>query len=155
MRKSLLFLIVIYMAAFVFSSCGRSEKDASASASMFERDDAVKNAYLSILDDRVASVRDEIYGSLDRYGAAVESESWDDAGKADESIAISIRVPSAGFMDYVNYIKFSFAVDSLRMYARKTTEKSAPNGEVDANGIVYSMVRVSIARFGASVFVID
>lgn len=83
MRKSSVVLIVVCMLAIAVLSCGRAGKEASASSSMFDRDDTVKSAYISILDDRVASIREELYGSLARYDAEVESESWDDAGKAE------------------------------------------------------------------------
>lgn len=127
-------------------SCSAKSNNSEPAESLFDRDNTVKNAYISLNVKNLDTFRDEIYQTLNNFESEVDSESWNDKNKMTGRISISIRLPSKHFLSYIDYINETYKVESMHMHAHKITKDSLKNKEIDLDGTVYSFIHISASR---------
>ncbi|MBX7214878.1 MAG: DUF4349 domain-containing protein [Thermoflexales bacterium] len=125
---------------FFLSACaGSPASSAPSGASLIERSDTIKTAYLQAEATNSTTVRKTIYANLERFSAAVTSESWQDESNERVSGSITVRVPSSHFLEMLEWYRASFEITNMDLYAREQNPGDSRFGDV-RDGVAYSTI---------------
>ena len=123
----------------------RAGEAAEGAATLMNRDDVVKNAYIGIKDRSPDAVRAGIYAKAAEFEARVVEESWSDCGSINYRGSLELRIPSSRFLPMVDWLKASYDVSSMNLRAHEV-DAAHDAAMVDATGTVWSVIYLDIER---------
>lgn len=130
---------------FIFLSCQKSSSSRPGE-NLLNREDAVKNAYLHIKNEKPDNFRKEIYEVLPAYRAHIVHESWDGSSRINSSGSMTVKIPSDQFLPMIDWLKSKYQIDSMTLHARLQSSERGRNDPAVIDGIVYSEIHLGISR---------
>ena len=135
----------ILVCCIISVSCQKNSSS-KPGENLLNRDDAVKNAYLHIKNEKPESLRKEIYEVLPTYKAHIVHESWDGSSRINSSGSMTVKIPSDQFLNMIDWLKSRYQIDSMTLYARLQSSDKGRSDPAVIDGIVYSEIHIGISR---------
>lgn len=140
--KNLFFTAVFFL---LFLGC-KKDGHSRPGENLLNRDDAVKNAYLHIKNEKPDGFRKEIYDVLPAYKAHIVHESWDGSSRINSSGSMTVKIPSDQFLSMIDWLKSKYQIESMTLHARLQSSERGKTDPAVIDGIVYSEIHIGISR---------